>query len=116
MPNRLRSDGDGAVAEEAGTGAGEGAVAGKGAAAGGRCEPSERGIHWGIGSGPSGEDDPPGAHEAARGSGGSGAGGGPEVEGPRAGVMGGPAEGKQGDGGKGTVTGLEKSSKNAKAS
>jgi hypothetical protein len=31
-------------------------------------------------------------------------------------VVEGPAEGKHGGGGKGTVTGLEKSSKNAKAS
>jgi hypothetical protein len=110
MPNRWCSDGDGAVAEEGGTGAGDGAVAG------GRCELSERVIRWGIGSGPSGEDVPPGVHKAARGSGGPGAGGGPEVEGPRAGVMGGPVEGKHGDSGKGTVTGLEKSSKKAKAS
>ena len=115
MPNRWRSGGDGTVAEEAG------AAVGEGAAAGGRCEPSRGVIRCDTGSGPSGEDGPPGAHEAARGSGGSGATAGvarsgPEAEGPRAGVMGGPTEGKHGDGGKGTVTGLEKSSKNSKAS
>ena len=129
MSNRWRGGGDGAVAEVVGAAAGRCVAVGEGVAAAGRWEPSGGGVNrGGTGNGPPEGEGPPecsraahGAHEAAQGSGGPGAtpeaaGSGPEAEGPRAGVVEGPAGGKHGDGGKGTVTGLDKSSKNSKAS